>query len=163
MISLFSPILTAPVSRGTDWYISRASGDDSWPCDKTKPCKHIWKAVTLASSNDYIYLDGFNTENDPYICQSGTPTHPGIYISKSLSLVGFGPKPPHIRCSEGLTFDGSDDAQQMHITLSGLLLNESLVYFQDSSVNIDRCKFEGSKHGVQILIKMRAVSAIEKQ
>jgi len=106
-------------------------------------------------------VDGTNTDNDPYTCQSETPPHPGIYINKSLSLVGFGPKPPHIRCSEGLTFDGSDDAQQMHITLSGLFLDEGLVYFQDSSVNIDRCKFEGSKHGVQFLITTKMVSNIQ--
>lgn len=54
----------------------------------------------------------------------------------------------------------SDNAQQMHITLSGLFLDESLVYFQDSSLNIDRCKFEGNKHGVQFLITTRMVSNI---
>ena len=115
----------------------------------------------MASSKDYIYLDGKNTENDPYTCQAETTVHPGIYINKSLSLVGFGPKPPHIRCPEGLTFDGSDDAQQMHTTLSGLFLDESLVYFQDSSVNIDRCKFEGSKRGVLFLVSTAMVSNIQ--
>ena len=115
----------------------------------------------MASRGHKIYLDGKNTENDPYTCQSEIPLYPGIYISKSLTLVGFGPKPPHIRCSEGLTFDGSDDAQQMHTTLSGLLLDESLVYFQDSSVNIDRCKFEGSKRGVQFLVSTAMVSNIQ--
>ena len=71
--------------------------------------------------------------------------------------------PPHVRCTEGnkLTFDGSKDAQQMDITLSGLSLNESFVYFQDSSVNIDGCTFEGSKHGVQFLISTRVVSTIQ--
>jgi len=60
-----------------------------------------------------------------------------------------------------LTFDGSDDLQQIHITLSGLFLDQSLVYFQDSFVNIDRCKFEGSKHGVQFVINMTMVSNIQ--
>ena len=115
----------------------------------------------MASSKDYIYLDSTNTENDPYTCQSETPLHPGVYINKSLSLAGFGPKPSHIRCSEGLTFDGSDDARQMHITLSGLFLEQSLVYFQDSSVNIDRCNVEGSKHGVHFLINTTMVSNIQ--
>ena len=160
-LSVLLPILTAPVSRGTDWYISRASGDDSWSCNRIKPCKHIWKAVTLATSKDYIYLDGTNTENDPYTCQSETAAHQGININKSLSLVGFGPKPPHIRCSEGLTFDGSDDAQHMHITLSGLFLDESLVYFQDCFVNIDRCKFQDSKRGVQFSVNTTMVSIIQ--
>ena len=115
----------------------------------------------MATSKDYIYLDGTNTENDPYTCQSETTIHPGIYINKSLSLVGFGPKPPHIRCSEGLKFDGSDDAQYKSITLSGLFLDESLVYFQDSSVTIDRCKFEGSEDGVQFLVTMTTVPNIQ--
>ena len=114
----------------------------------------------MATSKDYIYLDGTNTENDPYTCQSETTGHPGIYINKSLSLVGFGPKPPHIQCSEGLKFDGSDDAHTS-ITLSGLFLDESLVYFQDSSVTIDRCKFEGSEHGVQFLVTMTTVPNIQ--
>ena len=115
----------------------------------------------MASSKNYIYLDGTNTENNPYTCQSENTAHPGIYINKSLTLVGFGPKPPHMQCSEGLTFHGSDDAQHMNITLSGLFLDKSLVYFQDSSVNIDRCKFEGSKRGVQFLVSSGMVSNIQ--
>ena len=142
-------------------YISRTAGNDGWSCNQTNPCKNIWGAVTLASRGDKIYLDGANTENDPYTCQSEIPLHPGIYINKSLTLVGFGPKAPHIRCSEGLTFDGSDNTQQMHTTLSGLFLDKSLVYFQDSSVNIDRCKFQGSKRGVQFLVRTRMVSNIQ--
>ena len=115
----------------------------------------------MASRGDKIHLDGKNTENDPYTCQSESPLNPGIYINKSLTLVGFGPKSPHIRCPEGLTFDGCDDDQQMHTTLSGLFLDKSLVRFQDSSVNIDRCKFEGSKRGVQFLVRTRMVSNIQ--
>ncbi|KAJ7378429.1 hypothetical protein OS493_022963 [Desmophyllum pertusum] len=134
------------VSNKTNLYISRA-GDDRWSCDQAKPCKTISRAVTLASSGDHIHLDGTNTEKDPYACTSAnTSHHPGVYINKSLSLIGFGPMPPQIRCSEGtnLTFDGSDNAQQMEVTLSGLLLKESFVYFQDSSAEIDGCEFEGS-------------------
>ena len=152
---------TGRASKGMELYISRTTGNDSWSCNQTNPCETIWRAVTLASRGDKIHLNGTDTENHPYTCQSGTRLHPGVYINKSLSLVGFGPKPPHIRCSDGLTLDGSDDVQQMHITLSGLFLNESLVYFQDSSVNIDRCKFEGSKHGVQFSVSTRMVSTIQ--
>ncbi|KAL9969735.1 hypothetical protein ACROYT_G021989 [Oculina patagonica] len=160
---LLCVIIQARVSRGTDLYISRASGNDSWSCDQKTPCKTIWRAVTLASRGDHIHLDGTNTEEDPYTCQSAILLHPGIYINKSLSLIGLGPMPPHIRCSDGnnLTFDGSDNAEQMVITLTGLLLNESFVYFQDLSVNIDSCTFERSKRGVQFLISTRMVSAIQ--
>ncbi|XP_078372222.1 uncharacterized protein LOC144655908 isoform X3 [Oculina patagonica] len=160
---LLCVIIQARVSKGKDLYISRASGNDSWSCDQIKPCKTIWRAVTLASRGSRIHLDGTNTEEDPYTCQSGTPPHPGIYIKKSLSLIGFGPMPPHIRCSEGtkLTFDGSNNAEQMVITLSGLFLNESSVYFQDSSVNINSCTFEGCKRGVKFLISTKIVSTIQ--
>ena len=117
----------------------------------------------LASSGDRIYLDGTNTLKDPYTCQSGNSLRPGIYINKRLSLIGYGPIPPRIRCAEGnnMTFDGSNNAQQINFTLSGLYLNESSVYFQDSSVNIDSCTFEGSKRGVQFLIRTRLVSSIQ--
>ena len=152
---------TGRASKGMELYISRTTGNDSWSCNQTNPCETIWRAVTLASRKDKIHLNGTDTENHPYTCQSGTRLHTGVYINKSLSLVGFGPKPPHIRCSEGLTFNGTDDAHQMHITLSGLFLDESLVYFQDSSLNIDRCKFEGSKRGVQFSVSTRIVSTIQ--
>ena len=139
----------------TNFYISRASGNDSWSCDQTKPCKTIWRAVTLASDGDIIHLNGTDTEQDPYTCQS--TQSPGLYINTSLTLIGFGPMPPQIRCSKGtnLTFDGSGNAQQMNVTLSGLLVNESSVYFQDSSANISGCKFVGSKQGVQFVISRR--------
>ena len=116
--------------------------------------------MSLASDGDIIYLDGINTDHDPYNCQS--TQHPGLYINKSLALVGIGPSPPHIRCSEGasLTFDGSGNATQINVTLSGLFVNDSLVYFQDSSANIYGCQFVGSKHGVKFVINRRVVSDI---
>ncbi|KAJ7378424.1 hypothetical protein OS493_022958 [Desmophyllum pertusum] len=162
--------MVSRVSKGTKLYISRASGDDRWSCDdQAKPCKTIWRAVTLATRGSgyyHIHLDGTNTERDPYNCirtSTDTSHHPGIYINKSLSLIGFGLMPPRIRCSEGtnLTFDGSDNAQQMEVSLSGLLLKESFVYFQDSSAKIDGCKFEGSKQGLQFVIGNKMVSNIQ--
>ena len=163
MIFLFLAILTGHISKGKNLYVSRASGSDDWSCDKKKPCKTIWRAVTLASRGDHLHLESTNTEKDPYTCQSGTSSHPGIFINKSLSLIGFGSEPPHIRCSEGnkLMFDGSDNAQQMDITLFGLFLSGSFVYFQDSSVNIDSVRLEGGKSGVKFLISTRMVSTIQ--
>ena len=144
-------------------YISRESGDDSWSCDQSKPCRTIWRAVTLASREDRIHLDGTNTDKNPYTCQPVTSNHPGIYINRSLSLIGYASPMPQIRCSEGtgLTFNGSDNAQQMNVTLSGLLVNESFVSVQDSSVNIDGCKFEGSKQGVEFVILNKMASNIQ--
>ena len=134
-------------------YISSASGNDSWSCDWSNPCETIGRAVSLASDGDSIYLDGTDTDKRRYTCQSGVSEHPGIYINKSLSLIGYGRPMPQIRCLEGTGFDfnGSDCAEQMNVTLSGLFVNESFLSFQDCSAKIDGCKFEGSKHGVEFV------------
>ena len=114
----------------------------------------------LASRGDKIHIDGNNTDKYPYSCQSGTSQHPGIYINKTLSLIGSANPMPQIRCFEetGLVFSGSDSAEDMNITISGLLFSESLVYVQDSSVHIDGCKFQGSNQRVEIVIRYSAFS-----
>jgi len=147
---------------GRNLYISRAAGNDSWSCDESTPCKTIWRAVTLTSRGDSIYLDGTNTENDPYTCQSGTAVLPGIYINNSVSLIGIGPR-PQIRCSEGtgLTFDGSDSAQPVDVTLTKLLVRESLVSFRESSAKISACEFEDSHKGLKFVTRDRLVSSIQ--
>ena len=137
-------------------YISRASGNDSWSCDQSKPCKTISRAVELASSGDHILLDGSNTDKDPYNCQSRSPEHSGVQINNSLSIMGYGSPMPHIQCNkgEGLQFNGSDNKQQMRVALSRLLVSQGSIMVQDSSVHIDRCRFESSK-GVVINIRSR--------
>ncbi|KAL9969746.1 hypothetical protein ACROYT_G022001 [Oculina patagonica] len=159
---LLCAIFKENVTTRKNLFISRASGNDSWSCDQEKPCKTIWRAVTLASHGDHIHLDGTNTEKDPYTCQSMTPQHPGIYINKSLSLIGLGPR-PQIRCANGtwLTFDGSDNTYQMEVTLSKLLVKETFVLFRDASAEIRDSEFEGNREGVKFLITNRLVSNIQ--
>ena len=107
----------------------------------------------MASSGDHLYLDGTNTEKDPYTCQSENFLLSRIYINKSLSLIGFGPVLPQIRCYHGtnLTFDGTHSAQQMDVTLSRLLIHKSLLYFQDSSATINECRFQGGEQGLKFV------------
>ena len=145
------------MTEGKSLYISRALGNDTWSCDLQRPCKSTWRVVKLASSGDHIYLDGTNTDKDPYNCSSGTSQHPGIYTHKSLSLIGSVSPMPQIQCSEGtgLIFNGSDSEEQMKITISGLLVNNSFVSFQDSSVYVHGCKFQDSVRGVEINISAR--------
>lgn len=139
------------------------SGRDEWPCDQSKPCETIWRAVNLASTGDYIYLNGKNTDKDPYTCQSGMSEHPGIYVNRSLSLIGFGSTMPQIQCSEStrLVFNGSDSGQEMNVTLSGLVLVESDVILQDTSADISRCTFEASKHGIKFEITSSIATSIQ--
>ena len=144
------------MTEGKCLYISRALGNDTWPCDQSKPCKTISRAVELASSGDHILLDGSNTDKDPYTCQSVSPELSGVQINKSLSLVGYGSPMPNIQCNkgEGLYFKGSDNEQQMKVTLSRLLVRQSSIMVQDSSVHIGGCRFDSSE-GLVITIRSR--------
>ena len=155
---LFSLLFVGTVTEGKYLYISRALGNDTWSCDQSKPCKTISRAVELASSGDHILLDGNNTDKDPYNCQSRSPELSGVQINKSLSIIGYGSFMPHIQCNKGagLQFNGSNNEQQMNVTLSRLLVSQSSIMVQDSSVRIDGCRFERSK-GVVINIRSRLI------
>ena len=155
---LFSLLFVGTVTEGKYLYISRALGNDTWSCDQSKPCKTISRAVELASSGDHILLDGNNTDKDPYNCQSMPPELSGVQINKSLSIMGYGSPMPHIQCNKGagLQFNGSNNEQQMNVTLSRLLVSQSSIMVQDSSVRIDGCRFERSK-GVVINIRSRLI------
>ena len=144
-------------------YVSISSGKDSWLCVLSKPCQTIKRAVTLASHGDEIYLDGTGTDKHPYTCESATTENPGIYINKSLSLIGYGSPMPQIRCSErdGLMFNGSHSANQMNVTLARLLVNGSIMIFQDSSAAIDGCKFQGNKQSLKFVISNKTISRIQ--
>ena len=70
---------------------------------------------------------------------------------------------PQIRCTEGtgLRFNGSDNKEQMHVTLSGLLFSKSSVSVQDSSLDICNCKFKDWKQSMEIRIRTRIVLSIK--
>ena len=103
-VLLFSFLFVGTVTEGKNLYISRALGNDTWSCDKSKPCKTISRAVELASSGDHILLAGNNTDRDPYTCRSMSPEHSGVQINKSLSIMGYGSPMPHIQCSKRRRF-----------------------------------------------------------
>ena len=71
--------------------------------------------------------------------------------------MGYDSPMPHIQCSKGggLQINGSYNVQQMKVTLSRLLVSQSSIMVQDSSVYIDGCRFEGSNQGVVINIRTR--------
>ena len=141
------------VTEGRNLYLSR-TGEDNGSCDQKDPCNTIRWAVTLATHDDLIYLDGTNTSKNPYTCDSGT-SHPGIYINKSLSLIGFGNPLPRIRCSGGsfLAFNGSADAlHEIRANISGIFFSGSSLTFLESSAYIQNCKFNDRQEGVKFTI-----------
>ena len=54
-----------------------------------------------------------------------------------------------------MIFNCSDSEEQTKITISGFLVNNSFVSFQDSSVYVHGCKFQDSVRGVEINISAR--------
>ena len=114
----------------------------------------------MATSGDQILLDDTDTDKDPYNCLSGESQYPGIYINESLSLIGSANPMPQIQCSEGtgFIFNGSNSAEQMNITISGLVLHETFLRIQDSSLDIDGCRFEDSSQGVEIALSSSTFS-----
>ena len=109
------------------------------------------RAVNLASSGDHIYLDGDNTNKNPYSCHV-TQAHPGtLYINKSLTFVRFG-STPQIRCLNWTIFDGSNSNLEVKVTLSELLFNDTVVTFRDSSATVHGCEFTGHKQRVEFTV-----------
>jgi len=149
------------VTKGRNLYLSR-TGKDNGSCDQKNPCNTIGWAVTLATHDDLIYLDGTNTGKNPYTCDSGT-LHPGVYINKSLSLIGFGNPLPRIRCSGGsfLAFNGSVDAlHEIRAHISGIIFGASSLTFLESSAYIQNCKFNDSQEGVKFTIHKMIDSSV---
>ncbi|CAH3151082.1 unnamed protein product, partial [Porites evermanni] len=152
------------VTEGRNLYLSR-TGKDNGSCDQKNPCKTIGRAVTLATDDDEIYLDGTNTGKNPYTCDSGT-SHPGIYINKSLSLIGFGNPLPRIRCPGGsfLAFNGSVHAlHEIRANILGIIFSGSSLTFLESSAYIQNCKFNDIQEGVNFDLTLENVTLIHNQ
>lgn len=142
---LFSGVFT----EGANLYVSRKSGNDRWSCDLSKPCKSIARAVNKSSPGDHIYLNGANTDKDPYNCSTGS-----LYINKSLSFQRFGPV-PQIRCLNWAIVDQSANNLEMNVNLLELFFNDTAVTLSDSSVSIDGCEFAGRNQGVWFTMRSK--------
>ena len=141
-------------------YIS-GTGKDEASCDLEDPCKTIWRAVNAASRDDSIYLDGTNTDKNPYTCQPGASAYPGISIDKGLSLIGYGNQLAWIQCSGGssLTFNGTSASRSMHTKLSNIGFKGRALNFLDSSAHIENATFEDST-GVNFIIHNKMMSSL---
>ena len=121
------------------------------------------RAVNLASDGAHIYLDGDNTDKDPYTCDStSTLSYPGIYVNKSLSFVRFGAT-PQIRCFNGtnVIFEGSNNDFEVNVVLSGLIFNDTIITFRDSSAIMDGCEFKGRKQSINFTITNKNFTSIQ--
>ena len=73
-VFFFGSILGVSASQ---WYVSRLNGtiEDGCGLVKSRPCKYIYQATTLAHEGDVINIDGSGTSRDPYPCDVDTRMH----------------------------------------------------------------------------------------
>ena len=115
----------------------------------------------MASRDDSIHLNGINTDKNPYTCQPGASTYPGIFIDKALSLIGYGNQLAWIQCSGGnsLTFNGTSASQRMRTKISNIGFKGGAMNFLDSSAHIENATFEDST-GVNLIIHNKMMSSL---
>ncbi|CAH3186138.1 unnamed protein product [Porites lobata] len=82
----FGSILGVSASQ---WYVSRLNGtiEDGCGLVKSRPCKHIYQATTLAHEGDVINIDGLGTSRDPYPCDVDTRMH--IQYIAGISIASY--------------------------------------------------------------------------
>ena len=83
-VFFFGSILGVSASQ---WYVSRLNGtiEDGCGLVKSRPCKYIYQATTLAHEGDVINIDGSGTSRDPYPCDVDTRMHIQHIASTSIA------------------------------------------------------------------------------
>ena len=113
-------------------YVSRLTGNDTKTCGKlTCPCRSISYGIEQLSTGLYIYLDGTATLKNPYTCKTLDPGHPGIHLTKNVSIVSIKSR-AYISCFHGNPWlvNGTKHKNGVRISFSGLVfLNTSLRLF----------------------------------
>ncbi|XP_032231795.2 uncharacterized protein LOC116614673 isoform X2 [Nematostella vectensis] len=135
-----------------DVVFASRSGEDTQGCGaKTSPCASISMAVSHAKEpGSIVYIDGTGTSTDPYTCINVTSQHPGIYVDRSMSLIGY-QSPVLIKCGRGqeLAFEAKGGRETV-VTLIGLVLHDSALRVVDSSLVIDSCQVMGRKQLINV-------------
>ena len=128
-------------------YISRVTGNDTKTCGHvSSPCRTIPYGIQQLSTGLYIYLDGTDTLENPYPCESSDPRYPVITIMKNVSFVSIKSR-AHISCREGNggIANGLGHKHGIRISFSGLTFLDTSIGFFDASVAADDVVFANSK------------------
>ena len=138
-------------------YVS-SSGNDSDSCGPLlEPCRSIVQAVSKVDPGGIILLNGSGTEQHAYDCSFSSVArdhHPGIYISKNLSMKSSF-SVPRISCIDGFHFQKSDWKEQpLQFEISGIIFEKTTLTFEDcSNVKIFNCSFHESLVALTIHIR----------
>ena len=116
-------------------------GNDTKRCGSIKkPCRTITKAVTRVSRDGMVILDGSGTAKQPYDCEQLTTRthHPGIRVTRSVTLTSLPSTEAHVTCPKGFHFHGSNES--LRISLRGLSFSKTTLKFIDcGDVQIINC------------------------
>ena len=137
-------------------------GHDCNSCGtEAHPCQSIAQAVHQVNWGGQIFLNGSGTEDRPYNC-SNLGEHPGIFITKSLTIKGF--VSPHVTCVDGFYFLKINDEQQMEFELSGIVFWQTPLTFDDCHhVKVVNCSFRDVSKALTIQIRNIATFKLDIQ
>ena len=130
------------------YYVSRFTGKDSTTCGTPLlPCRTINYGLHEVFDGLLVYLDGTETEKDPYNCQSLNNSQSGIYLTKSVSFVGVKSR-AYISCLHGNEWlaDGVNHRHGLNVTFSRLSFSNTSLRLLDASVYINDTLFTDSRH-----------------
>ena len=123
-------------AEASSWYVSRFTGDDTAGCGKEKnsPCKSIAMATHKAQQGDSVYLDGTNSEHDPYPC-----TNLSSHVVRVFS--SYGDSQAFIRCVNNYSFQFVCTNTFTNVSLEGLVFNNTAVTLFNCSLLLRNCSF----------------------
>ena len=127
-------------------YVSRFNGNDSMTCGgPNSPCHSISYAIHKASEWSLMYLDGTRTLNDPYDCRSLNHTYSGMYLTMSMSFIGFRSR-AYISCIPGnqWSIEGVQRKNGLIVSFFGIGFLATTLHFVDVTVNMNDILFTGS-------------------
>lgn len=115
----------------------------------------IPQAVHQVEWGGTINLSGAETEHSPYKCSATETTdyHPGIYVTKSLSIKSYH-SVPYISCVGGIYFQKTRETQENPwFELSGIVFQQTTLTFKDCNfVKIFNCSFKNGLTPLNIQI-----------
>ena len=116
----------------------------------------IAQAIHQVECGGSIHLNGTETEHSPYDCSASETTdyHPGIYVTKSLSMKSYY-SVPYVNCVEGIYFEKNPETRKaLRFELTGIVFQQTALIFEDCSfVKIYNCSFNSGLTPLNFYLK----------
>ena len=127
-----------------EWYVSHINGNDSFKCgSRFLPCQTLRHTLPLVGEDNTIYLDGRETERNPYGCGALSTEKPGgLMINKAVNIIGIKER-AYVSCIPELSFrEFPSRSVTPKVTLQYLAFVKSGVHLEaDCELSISDCSF----------------------